>query len=267
MNIREQFRDTRAIMSSFMPVISDIYRSNELWSSIKVQNNVQVTGLPSSIYKSFPSLVRGTTIMNMSLTDMFHYNHNQTLAQMKMLNPILVDYKKLYVQPGKNTPTLYKAFFQPPVWLVARRDYIFLNETFLYDRQGNEIDIPDNVREDLDRFVLANSHRIQKIVALTRSVTEDEINKSSLKNELQSNGSDVRGFIRCIAWIGDKVDENTCEVSILTDMDIGGTIPEKVKQIISQYNADGLITLKKHLDQRKGSKLPPPGAVGMPQHL
>eukprot|EP01087_Luapelamoeba_hula_P007633 TRINITY_DN1863_c0_g1_i2.p1 TRINITY_DN1863_c0_g1~~TRINITY_DN1863_c0_g1_i2.p1 ORF type:complete len:186 (+),score=56.34 TRINITY_DN1863_c0_g1_i2:507-1064(+) len=131
---------------------------------------------------------------------------------------------------------------------MSLRHFGFIGQTYFYDHEGNEIPLPPT--DHLETFVAENSSRIQRIVMSTRSVHEEEITNSSNSECYEIDpGKAVRGFINLIAYVIDYIDEETCRVQILCDMDVGGYIPEWIKTIIAHYNANGFMKIKQYIEQ------------------
>jgi hypothetical protein len=254
MNLRDQFKATAASISSSLPLLQNLALDNTAWKSIGSNSDVQISSLQRPELKQYPSMVKGVTkIYDLSLANLFKFNYTMDVETRKELNPLMVDFQQVHVQPGRHAPTLLRAWFQPPVYFISRRDYVFLMSTFIYDKHGNEIVVPNSYDKTVDEFIVENKERVQRVVSISRSVTEDELSELDVqqREQLAVKQGDVRGFLRCNAWIGDKIDDNSCHVTVLTDLDLGGNIPDRVKGFISQYNADGLVTLKRYLEQRK----------------
>jgi hypothetical protein len=252
MNIREQFRSTALTVSQFAPILQNLCSDQSAWRYARSQDDVHYSWLIRPELKQFPCMIRGMTkIFNLSLAQLFQFNYKQSEEIRKIMNPLMTKYEIVERQPGSRGTTLYRAWFQPPTWFLSRRDFVFLQQTFLYDNKGAEIPVPYDYEKTIDQFILENQHKIQRIVSIARSVSEEELLKCAKSDQLKLENNDVRGFLRVNAWIGDKIDHNTCQVTVLSDIDVGGNVPERIQQLIALYHSDGLVPLKRYLAEKK----------------
>ena len=52
-----------------------------------------------------------------------------------------------------------------------------------------------------------------------------------------------------ISWVIDRVDDNSCRGQTLSELDVAGYVPEFVKGLIAQHNANGVVTLRTWFDE------------------
>lgn len=261
MNLAENFKCSLDEIEALYPLVLQMADSHEppMWEHLKEQSGVKVSYLPvgSSSHNEkwagmLPHMVKGAGIYPLSLHNLYHFIVNQDFAFRQKLDPLVQVWETVSFMPENQNHQLYlyHANFKPPTRFIAPRDFLFIGQTYLLDDNSNEILMPTHT-DNIEEFVTENKHKIKKIVMLNRSVHEEEIENSTLQGYEINPKKTVRGFIRMIATVIDRIDDNTCHSQILCDMDPGGYIPEFVKGLIAQHNAGSFIKLKNYLEENK----------------
>ncbi|KAL0488567.1 hypothetical protein AKO1_015802 [Acrasis kona] len=260
-HVNEEFSSSLQQLHDYVNIIKSIEANDSapMWEFLKTEDNVNVYRLPvhhgsynEQLHDKLPHMVKGVATIPKSLPEMFAHLQNMTFEQRKALDPLVTSFvtKEMEHKKAFNELCVCRCNFKPPTWFLAARDFVFLSQTYLFDNQGQEIPLPED-NEFLDDFVLANKDKIAKIIAVSRSVDEDEISRCRRSSEYTLAHGEVRGFIRCIAWVIDRIDDNSCRGQTLSEMDVAGYVPDWVKGIIAQHNASGLIKLKNHIEGNK----------------
>lgn len=261
MSVAEEFKSTLGEIESLYPLVLQMAdkEGTPMWEPLKHQSGVDVSYLPvgskshnEAWAKTLPHMVKGSGIFSLSLPNLYDFLVKQDFAFRQQLDPLVQVWDTVAFMPeNKNHQLyLYHANFKPPTRFIAPRDFLFLGQTYFIDVEGKEIPLPSHP-DNLEDYVAENADRIQRIVMINRSVTEEEIEKSHHKGFAVDPKKVVRGFIRCIATVIDKKDDNSCKAQILCDMDPGGYIPEWVKGIIATHNAGSFVKLKNYLETHK----------------
>jgi len=227
-----------------------------MWENLKTQNGVTVLSLPVGSKshnehwaKKLPHMVKGSGEYPLSLPALYRFLVKQDFAFRQQLDPLVQIWDIPDFMPDNQNHQLYlyHARFKPPTRFVVPRDFVFIGQTYLLDKDNNEIPLPPG--NSLEDFIDENEELVHRVVLLNRSVTEEEISNSSHHNKFPIDKKTVRGFIRCISTVIDKIDGSRCKSQLLCDMDPGGYIPEWLKGIIAQHNANSFIKLKTHLEK------------------
>jgi len=257
MSVAKEFRRSLETMESFLPLVKEMAdtESAPMWKSLKQESGVRVLELPVSAKshnerwaKILPHMVKGAGTYPLSVQALYRFIVKQDFAFRQRMDPLIQIWDILGYMPDNHNHQLYlyHANFKPPTKFVAPRDFVFIGQTYLLDKEGKEIPLPPG--DDLEDFIDENIDRIQRIIMLNRSVEEQEIDESQHKHLKLDPKKTVRGFIRCIANVMDKVDDNSCNSQLLCDMDPGGYIPEWLKGYIAQHNANNFIKLKSYIE-------------------
>jgi hypothetical protein len=257
-------------MDQFVPMVIKMADSSEepMWEHLKTQSDVNVYRLPvhpgshnEQWATMLPHMVKGVTVFPKSLPDLYSFLLHMSFDFRKKLDPLVTNFETKEVQNNKqlNEASICRCRFDPPTWILSARDFVFCTRTYLFDTNGEEIPLPSN-NDHLDEFVKKNQEKIGRIVMLSRSVYEEELEKCKNKKDYQLASGDVRGFIRCIAyvlvllltiysWVIDRIDDTSCRGQTLSELDVAGYVPEFVKGLIAQHNANGVVTLRTWMDE------------------
>jgi len=260
----QEFKSSIEAIESYYPLVLQMADKDgsPMWEPLKSQDGVNVLYLPvggksanAHWADQLPHMVKGVGVYPLSLHALYRFIVQQDFAFRQSLDPLIQvwDTIDFLTESQRNQLYMYYGLFKPPTRFVAPRDFLFASQTYLLDKDGNNIPLPP--QDNLEDFIDQNVDKVHRIVILNRSVTEEEIVKSCHKQYAADvKGKVVRGFIRCIATVIDKIDAFHCRSQLLGDMDPGGYIPEWVKGIIATHNANSFIKLKTYLEKHGNIK-------------
>jgi len=258
MSVLEEFQNSVQELESFLPLVLQMADKDgpPMWLKLKNSSGVTVSSLPVGSKSNneqwaakLPHMVKGVGEYPLSLPSLYRFLVKQDFQFRQQLDPLIQIWEIPSFMPNNQNHQLYlyHANFKPPTKFVDPRDFVWLGQTYLLDKNNKEIDLPGGDR--LEDFISDNEDLVHRVILLNRSVSEEEISGSIHNKKFLMDKKTVRGFIRCIATVIDKIDDKSCKSQILCDMDPGGFIPEWLKGIIAQHNATSFIKLKTYLEK------------------